>query len=63
MDVSGSNVRVLVDPITEASLFHFISSQIMYVGDPIPGLDIQLDGYPIDQVMSTENDYNITTED
>lgn len=63
MDVFGSNVRVLVNPYTTASLFHFISSQIMYVGDPIPGLDIQLDGYPIGQVMSTENDYNITTED
>jgi hypothetical protein len=63
MDVFGSNVRVLVSPFTTASLFHFISSQIMYVGNPIPGIDIQLDGYPDGQVMSTENDYNITTED
>jgi hypothetical protein len=63
MDVFGSNVRVLVSPFTTASLFHFVSSQIMYVGNPIPGLELQLDGYPIGQVMSTENDYNITTED
>jgi len=63
MDVFGGNVRVLVNPLTQASLFHFISSQIMYVGDPIPGLDIQLDGYPVGQLMATENDYNLTTED
>lgn len=63
MDVLGSNVRVLINPLVNASLFHFISSQIMYVGDPIPGLELQLDGYPIGQVMSTENDFILTTED
>lgn len=63
MDVFAGNVRVLVDPLTSASLFHFVSSQLMYVGDPVPGLEIQLDGYPLGQVMATEDDFAITTED
>lgn len=63
MDVFNSNVRILINPLVNASLFHFISSQIMYVGDPIPGLELQLDGYPDGQVMSTENDFILTTED
>ena len=61
MDVLGGNVRVLCDPLVDISLFHFISSQIMFQGVPIPGLDIQLDGF-VDSVMSTEDDYIVETE-
>lgn len=62
MDVSGGNVRILCNPLIENSIFHFISSQIMYQGDPVPGLEIQLDGYA-NSVMTTENDFIVTTED
>ncbi len=63
MDVASGNVRILCDPLIDNSVFHFISSQIMYQGDPIPGLEIQLDGY-VNSVMNTEdNDFTLTTED
>lgn len=62
MDVSAGNVRILCDPLINNSIFHFISSQIMFQGDPIPGLDIQLDGY-VDSVMTTEDDYILSTEE
>lgn len=62
MDVLAGNVRVLVNPLTSEPLFHFISSQLMYVGSSIPGIEIQLDGYPVGQVLATENDFSITTE-
>jgi hypothetical protein len=61
MDVLSGNVRILCDPLITNSVFHFISSQIMFQGDPIPGLDIQLDGF-VDSVMSTEDDYVMETE-
>lgn len=63
MDVFAGNVRVLVDPLTESPLFHFVSSQLMYVGDAVPGLEFELDGYPTGQVMATQDDFAITTED
>lgn len=63
MDVVSGNVRILCDPLTENSVFHFISSQIMYQGDSVPGLEIQLDGY-VDSVINTENNaFTVTTED
>lgn len=62
MDISGGNVRILCSPLTEQSVFHFISSQVLFQGENIPGLDIALDGY-VDSVMSTENDFIISTED
>lgn len=63
MDVVAGNVRVLVNPLSSVTLFHFVSSQLMYVGSPVPGVEIQLDGYPVGQVMATENDFALTTED
>ena len=62
MDVLGGNVRILCDPLIDNSIFHFISSQIMFQGVPIPGLDIQLDGF-VDSVMSTEDDFILATEE
>lgn len=62
MDIAGGNVRILCTPLVTSSVFHFISSQIMFVGNAIPGLDIGLDGY-VDSVMSAENDELLTTED
>jgi hypothetical protein len=62
MDVFNSNVRVLVNPIGNATLLHFISSQVTFIGVDVPGLNIQLDGYVDGFDMSTENDLFITTE-
>ena len=62
MDVFNSNVRVLVNPLVNATLLHFISSQVTFIGVDIPGMNIQLDGYADGYDMSTENDLFITTE-
>ena len=63
MDLVDSNVRILVTPLTDnsATLFHFISSQITWTGETIPGLNILLNGYT-DIVMETENDLDLQTE-
>jgi hypothetical protein len=61
MSVLGSNVRITVNPLVDAVLEHFISSQITYMGNGVPGLDLALDGYA-DSVLSTEDDLDITTE-
>lgn len=61
MDVVGGNVRILCDPLVDTAIFHFISSQVMYQGSPVPGLNIQLDGY-VDTLMSTEDDFDLETE-
>jgi hypothetical protein len=62
MDVFDSNVRVLVNPIGNTTLLHFISSQVTFIGVDIPGLNLQLDGYVEGYDMSTETDLFITTE-
>lgn len=61
MDVSSGNVRLMVDPIVDQVLLHFIAAQITFIGDTANGLNIALDGYT-DSVMDTENDFEITTE-
>jgi hypothetical protein len=61
MDVSDGNVRLLVNPIVDEVLLHFISAQVTYVGDTLDGMDIQLDGYD-DSLMATQNDLDLTTE-
>jgi hypothetical protein len=61
MDVLGGNVRILCDPLTTNSLFHFVASQNMWVGQAIPGIPLGLDGY-VSSSMSTEDDLLVTTE-
>lgn len=61
MDVFDGNVRLMVDPIVNEVLLHFISAQITFIGDTANGINIALDGY-IDSVLDTENDFEITTE-
>lgn len=63
MDVDSGNVRILVDPLVNEILTHFISSQITYIGSDVPGLMIELDGYVAGSVMATEDSIDITTED
>lgn len=62
MDVTNGNVRMLVEPLVDQVLFHFVSSQITSVGSQVPGLLFQLDGYVDDTVLSAENDLLLTTE-
>ena len=61
MDVSSGNVRILANPIANTYILHFIASQVTFLGDPIPGVDISLNGYA-NSVMGAENDDIITTE-
>lgn len=61
MQVSGGNVQLLANPLIDATIFHFIGSQILWIGANVSGLLMGLDGY-VDSVMSTENDLNIETE-
>jgi hypothetical protein len=62
MDISGANIRILVTPIVDSTLYHFIASQITFTGTMLPGLDLALDGYPSDSLMSTENGLDLATE-
>jgi len=58
---SNGNVRLMVNPIVDQVLLHFISAQITFIGDTENGLNIALDGYT-DSVMDTEDEFEITTE-
>jgi len=61
MDVFDGNVRLMVNPIVNEVLLHFVSGQITYIGDTANGLNIELNGY-IDSVMATQDDFDISTE-
>jgi hypothetical protein len=61
MDVTGGNVRILSNPLVDAYVLHFISYQITFIGESLPGVDIGLDGY-LNSVLGAENDDVITTE-
>jgi hypothetical protein len=61
MNVLDGNVRLLVNPIVDEVLLHFISAQITYLGDTVGGMDIQLDGYD-DSLMTTQDNLDLTTE-
>lgn len=60
MDIFDSNVRILVNPLIDTDIFHFISAQITWTGVPVPGLNLQIqdDSTNID----TESNLNIETE-
>lgn len=62
MDVADGNVRVLVDPLLDVNIFHFISSQVTYQGPVVGGMGIQLNGYEEGNLLATENSIAITTE-
>jgi hypothetical protein len=61
MAVVGGNIQILVNPLTEDTLFHFIGSQALWMGANVAGLFFQLDGY-VDAIMTTENDLIVQTE-
>jgi hypothetical protein len=61
MDIFESNVRILVNPLIDTTIFHFISAQITWTGVPVAGLAIQVDG-SINTDLDTENNFNLETE-
>ena len=61
MDISGGNIRVLANPIANTYILHFIASQVTFIGEPVPGVEIGLDGY-IDSVLGTQDNDILTTE-
>lgn len=63
MDVAGGNVRLLVSPLTSNTLLHFIGSEVLFIGNNVPGVPLALDGYVANSLMGTETVIPITTED
>jgi len=61
MDIFESNVRILVNPLADTTIFHFISAQITWTGVPVPGLNLLVDG-TANTAIDTETDFNIQTE-
>lgn len=61
MDIVDGNVRILSTPLLDTYVLHFIASEITFIGNAEPGIDIGLDGY-VNSVMGTESDLIITTE-
>ena len=62
MDVFEGNVRLLVNPIKDAVILHFIASEVTFIGDYSAGDDIALDGYPAGSLMGTEDNTILITE-
>ena len=62
MDVSGSNVRILINPLASISIEHFISAYVTYPSQSVTGIDIALDGYANGYLMGTEDGLILTTE-
>lgn len=62
MAVVDGNVQILVNPLIDEPLVHFIGSQNLWIGANIAGIPIELDGYLANSVMSTEIDQTVTTE-
>jgi len=60
IDLVGGNVRILVNPLVDANVYHFIAAQITF-NNNIPGMSLALEGLSGD-VLGTENIIPITTE-
>lgn len=62
MDVLDGNVRLLINPVKDAVILHFIASEVTFIGVEPPGVDIGLNGYVANTVMGTEDGLILTTE-
>jgi len=60
MDVSGGNVRLLVSPLQDVAINHFIAYQVTYAGDL--GLGVPMITESDAGLITETNDINITTE-
>ena len=62
MDIVDSNVRILVNPLIDTEIFHFISAQITWTGVPVAGLNLLVDGLSDTILIDTENNFDLQTE-
>ena len=63
MDVNDVNVRILINPLVNEYLEHFISATVTYpIAMTTPGIDIAFDGYANGYLMGTEDNLILTTE-
>jgi hypothetical protein len=60
MDVTDGNVRVLVNPLVDATVYNFISGSIAVTVNP-PGTPLAIEGSS-DTVLSTESNLVISTQ-
>ena len=60
VDIDAGNVRILVNPLVDANVYHFISAQITFSSNA-PGTPLSLEGSSGD-VLGTEYLIPITTE-
>jgi hypothetical protein len=60
VDLVGGNVRILVNPLANANIYHFIAAQITFSTNA-PGMELSLEGLSGD-VLGTELLIPITTE-
>jgi hypothetical protein len=56
MDIVDANVRILVNPLANTTIFHFISAQITWTGIPVVGLIIETENAILPESLITEND-------
>ena len=62
MDIFDSNVRILVNPLANTTIFHFISAQITWTGVPVSGLNLLTNESVDPLIIDTETNFNIQTE-
>lgn len=62
MIVADGNVKILVNPLVDEPLLHFIGAQNLWVGANVAGIPIELDGYIANSIMATELNQEVTTE-
>jgi len=60
VDIDDGNIRILVNPLVDANVYHFISAQITFSNNA-PGMGLALEGSSGD-VLGTELLIPITTE-
>jgi hypothetical protein len=60
VDLVDGNVRILVNPLVDANVYHFIAAQITFSSNA-PGMELGLEGLSGD-ILGTENLIPITTE-
>lgn len=60
MDIDGGNIRLLVSPLVDATLYHFISAQITFANN-VSGMMLALEGSSGD-VLGTESGLPLTTQ-
>ena len=62
MDVLDGNVRLLINPVKDAVILHFIASEVTFIGIEPPGVELALNGYSANTTMGTEDGLILTTE-